>query len=77
MKLADYLAQANLTQAQFAELVSGTQPEIARYAAGKRKPREKMMREIFKATGGKVTANDFYGLPSHGCCKRSAERVPA
>lgn len=36
----------------------------SRYCKGRRIPARDIMRRIYVLTGGKVTANDFYGLPS-------------
>lgn len=35
---------------------------VRRYAEGERTPDSKYMTRIAEATGGKVTANDFFGI---------------
>jgi predicted transcriptional regulator len=60
MKLADYLAETNTTQAAFASQIDAPQPAVSRYAAGEQLPNPRRMAAIARATGGRVTANDFY-----------------
>lgn len=65
MKLPSYLKSKKLTQAAFARLIGESPQNIQRYVSGKRIPSdEEIMRRIFEATGGAVTANDFYNLPN-------------
>lgn len=59
MKLLDWRRKAGLTQAQIADLIGVAQPAVTRYEAG-RHPRPEIMRRIITATGGEVTAADFY-----------------
>lgn len=65
MQLSEYLKDAEKSQAEFARDIGEKPQTVGRYVAGKRKPEEDVMRKIFNATGGKVTANDFYGLPAN------------
>jgi glutamine synthetase len=60
MKLSDYLTQANLTHGEFAVEIGTSQAAVTRYARGERIPRPEQMAAIAVATGGQVTANDFY-----------------
>lgn len=62
MKLADYLEAHNLTYAEFGRMIRATGKDtVRRYATG-RIPQEPYMTRIAEATGGKVTANDFFGI---------------
>lgn len=58
-KLAGWLAERQMTQEQFAELVGSTQGSVARWISGLRTPRPAQVRKIKEITGGQVTANDF------------------
>lgn len=59
MKLADWIAEKDLTHAEVAELLEVEQPTVSRYVNGTRRPRDRHMVKIVAVTGGKVTANDF------------------
>jgi transcriptional regulator with XRE-family HTH domain len=62
MKLHDYLAEAQITRAQFARSIGVSQETVRRYLAGERIPDKEKMSKIALATGCKVTANDFFGI---------------
>lgn len=63
MKLADYLSQTGLSQTAFADLIGATSVTVSRYVSGERRPSdEETYQRIYAATGGLVTANDFYGI---------------
>jgi DNA-binding transcriptional regulator YiaG len=62
MKLQDYLDEASLTRAQFAELIGVDAETLRRYIIGRRIPDKERMVRIALATGCKVTANDFFGI---------------
>lgn len=62
MTLDQYLSDTGTTETVFAERVKSTQPNINRLRRGKHVPGKELMKEIFAATGGRVTANDFYGI---------------
>lgn len=62
MKLHDYLTEASLTVAQFAVQIDVDGSTVRRYRAGARIPDRDVMARIVKATGGRVTPNDFYGV---------------
>jgi transcriptional regulator with XRE-family HTH domain len=62
MTLNDYLAETGETQTKFAKLVGASQADISRYVAGKRRPRADVLIKIYEVTGGRVTANDFFGM---------------
>ena len=60
--LQEYLAEARIDRRQFAERIGVSKETVRRYLAGSRIPEPKIMGRIALATGGKVTANDFFGL---------------
>jgi predicted transcriptional regulator len=64
MKLATYLAEHNLTQQEFADMIGSSQAGVSLFSSDKRIPGRKFMLEIVKATGGLVMPNDFYSLPA-------------
>ena len=64
MRLDEYISNIGLTQAAFAREINESPQTIGRYVKGVRIPEEDAMKKIFFATNGKVTANDFYNLPS-------------
>jgi len=61
MKLDQYLAELGLTEAEFARLTGLYQSTIHRLKRGQI-PGPATMAKIVAATGGKVSANDFYGI---------------
>lgn len=61
MTLRQYLAERELSQSQFAAQIGLPRQMVQRYVNG-RIPVPKHMAKIVLATGGKVTANDFFGL---------------
>lgn len=68
MKLDRYLTERKtsegLTEEQFAVLAGLSQSQVNRLRRGRVKPSYEAIEGIIKATGGKVTANDFF--PSKG-----------
>lgn len=60
MKLDDFLTQQSLTEAEFADLVGCSQPHVNRLRHGKMLPKPGLLAKIHQATGGKVTATDWY-----------------
>lgn len=60
MKLKDYLALANLTEAAFAEQIGVSQAAVNRYCRGLRQPRRGHMQAIERATNGAVSPADFF-----------------
>lgn len=61
MRLQDYLAETEITRAEFARQIGVRHISVTRYLDG-RVPEPSVMEKIIEATAGKVTANDFYGL---------------
>ncbi len=60
MKLRNFLTQSNQTLANFSEKVGVSEVSMGRYAAGKRVPKPAILSQIVEASGGAVTANDFF-----------------
>jgi transcriptional regulator with XRE-family HTH domain len=62
MTLREYLAAPETTAShrQFAERIGVSSAAVWRYVHGERIPDKDIMARIALATGGKVTANDFY-----------------
>lgn len=60
MKLSAYLSQSGSTQADFAKAVGASQFAVGKWTRGERIPRPGALARIMAATGGKVTANDFF-----------------
>lgn len=63
MKLAQFLYQHDLTDAEFAALIGASRSLISRYRAGNRIPGKTLMVRIYRVTQGAVCPNDFYDLP--------------
>ncbi len=59
MTLIQFLKKSNITREQFAEMIGVDRVTVYRWETGKAFPIRHMAR-ITAATGGKVTANDFY-----------------
>lgn len=62
MTLKDYLAQAGNTATKLADETGVSVSTITRAAEGATMPSRGLMNEIFKATKGRVTPNDFFGI---------------
>jgi transcriptional regulator with XRE-family HTH domain len=62
MKLQDYRQQNGISPTQLAELLAVSPMAVSRYERGQRIPEPPVMQRIAEATGGAVTANDFYGI---------------
>lgn len=59
MTLSDFLAEEQLTHAEFGRIIQTTQAAVSRYTNGSRIPRPAVMARIQAVTGGRVTPNDF------------------
>ena len=66
MKLRDFLADRNLSEAELGRLLGVGQATVNRYIRGERIPRPEVMRRIVEVTEGKVGPADFYDLPPVG-----------
>jgi transcriptional regulator with XRE-family HTH domain len=64
MKLGEYINQKKLSQEAFGNLIEVSQAAVARFVNGQRMPRREIILRIAQITGGLVTANDFYELPT-------------
>ena len=62
MKLSDYLAKHEISEAEFAARIDRTREAVRRYCNGSRIPDKDTMPKIALATGCEVTANDFFGI---------------
>ena len=62
MRLDVWLAMEGKTLADLAAETGSTVPTLGRIAAGKSRPNWSLMDEIYKASGGQVTPNDFLTL---------------
>ncbi len=60
MTLEQYLQQKKLNNTDFSKIIGVSPNAIGHYKSGRRTPRPTIMERIKQATGGKVTANDFY-----------------
>lgn len=59
MKLADWLKQHDVTQAQFADDIGVSKGAVSGYCNGAGWPEKKTAEKIFARTDGAVTPNDF------------------
>lgn len=62
MTLKEFLTEAQIDRHQFAARINVSSESVRRYVKGERIPDKEIMGRIALATGGKVTANDFFGL---------------
>ena len=60
MKLKQYIRQARMTQTQFAKQTGLSLSSVSRIISGERQPSLKVMQIIYRATDGKVRADDFF-----------------
>ena len=60
MRLTEYLAQKQISDAVFSEQIGVSRQALHRYKAGERTPKPSVMRKIVQATGGEVAPNDFF-----------------
>lgn len=59
VKLDDYLKDAKLTNAAFAERLAVSEATISRLRNGKQAPSWDLIQRIVAETSGKITPNDF------------------
>ena len=62
MTLSEYLSEAGLTDAQFAEKLGVNRSTVTRIRNGTHPPSMRTVIRIAEATDGKVTANDLCGM---------------
>jgi transcriptional regulator with XRE-family HTH domain len=63
MKLAAYLAEHNITDADFGALIGVTRQAIHRYKTGERVPEWPVLAKIKEITSGGVSPDDFLTDP--------------
>ena len=74
MKLHHYLKSNGLTYGAFAAMIGASSPRtVQRYVTQERIPRPPIMARITAATGGLVTAADFYAAPESLAASATAE----
>lgn len=62
MTLTQYMQSEGITAMALAQKLGVSVSTVTRAARGEVIPKPDQMRAIFKATGGKVQPNDFYGI---------------
>lgn len=60
MKLADFLRTNRVSDIEFGSQVNASTGAVRKWRSGERIPRPEQMVRIREATGGAVTADDFY-----------------
>jgi antitoxin CcdA len=63
MRLADYLRVNGMSQSELARRCGVSQQAVAKWANGLRVPRAAQMAALVQATGGHVSAADFFAQP--------------
>ncbi len=64
MTLRDFISDNKMTMAEFGRIAGiANRQTVSRYVAGRIPSDKETMQRIYVATGGRVTANDFYELP--------------
>jgi len=59
MKLGTWMRLKGISADVMGPAIGTTAASVRRYVAGTRQPEWRIVREIFRFTGGEVTANDF------------------
>lgn len=62
MTLKEYLFKRKIGITKFSRIIKAPQSTCSSWANHEKIPNKESMQKIFKATGGLVTANDFYGI---------------
>lgn len=62
MTLKQWLRANKIPSYEFATQTKIARETMWRYSKGERIPPKKQMLRIYRATGGQVTPNDFYGV---------------
>ena len=60
MRLSDYLRATEISDAEFALKIGVNRSTVSRLRRTNQKPTEETLAAIVRATGGTVTANDFW-----------------
>lgn len=66
MKLADYLTQEQISDAEFGDLIGVTRQAVHRYKSDAQRPKWSIIDRIHAATGGAVSAVDFLKTETSG-----------
>lgn len=61
MRLADYLRENGLSDADFATQIGVTRQSVHNYRSGRSVPQRQVILKIYEATKGKVGPLDWYG----------------
>ena len=64
MTLSDYLDKAGVTEAEFAVTIGYSQATVSKLKSGRQWPGLYLLMQVVWATGGEVTANDFFTVAS-------------
>ena len=72
MKLADYMAEHGLTDEAVAQRIGRERSFVTRLRQGKASPSLRTLSDISAATGGAVTAEDFFPAPQPAQGERGA-----
>ena len=62
MNLKTYLRREGIKHFEFAEQIGVSNVTISRWISGTNMPRPEQLKEIYHATQGRVTANDFLDM---------------
>ena len=73
MTLHDFLKARGLSDAEMAARLGVTRQTVYRWRRGQAIPGREEMRALHQATGGEVTADDFYGLGPQAQPERGAQ----
>lgn len=77
MKLEKYLKDHREKPGEFGARIGVKRLAVYRYMRGLRRPAFVVMQRIAEATGGAVTANDFYDMPDAGAPAEAAREDAA
>ena len=81
MRLSDYLSEQGHGDAEFAVAIGVDRSSVNRMRNGKLVPSPAVMQRIIELTGGRVTANDFFDIPSssptHGAPSTDSAEAPS
>lgn len=60
MTLREWLEANELTNTEFARRIGSQESTVRKWRLGLRRPRAEALVKVVQATGGQVTANDFF-----------------
>ena len=76
MRLDQWIKSSSSDEAEFALMIGTSEIAVRRYCRGERIPARDKMENIWRATGGAVTPNDFYDFTFAGDDGCSLARNP-